>query len=85
MLRKVIHKTALKKKKFSSGILPHLYRNIISIIASYNCWTESPYIYSEGASVQVLQKCTFSVIIMDLRHKRQRKIRRFSIYNMTVK
>ena len=35
---------------FSSGLLPHWYRNIISIVAFDNCCTESPYIYSEGAS-----------------------------------
>ena len=40
------------------------YQGIISIVASYNCWTESPYIYPEGASVQVLQIGASGFIIM---------------------
>ena len=63
---------------FSSGLLPHWYKNIISIVAFDNCCTESPYIYSEGASVRVLQLYTYSVIIMDLRHKRREKLGDFS-------
>ena len=71
-------------KKFFSGLLPYRYRNIIPIVALYNCWKEFPYIYSEGARVQVLQRCTSSGIIMDLRYKRKCKIRRFFVYNMIV-
>ena len=51
-------------KKFFSGLLPYRYRNIIPIVAPYNCWKEFPYICSEGARVQVLQRCTSSGIII---------------------
>ena len=64
-------------KKFFSGLLLYRFRNIIPIVAPYNCWKEFPYIYSEGARVQVLQRCISSGIIMDLRYKRKCKIRRF--------
>ena len=34
----------------------------INIVVPYNCWKEFPYIYSEGARVQVLQRCISSGI-----------------------
>ena len=71
-------------KKFFSGLLLYGYRNIIPIVAPYNCWKEFPYIYSEGARVHVLQRCTSSGKIMDLRYKRECKIRIFFVYNMIV-
>ena len=49
-------------KSFFSGLLLYRYRNIILIVAPYNCWKEFPYIYSEGARVQVLQRCISSGI-----------------------
>ena len=58
------------------------YRNIIRIVAPYNCWKE--FVYSEGAGVQVLRRCTSNGIIIDLRYKRKGKIRRFFVYNITV-
>ena len=62
-------------KKVLSGLLSYRYRNIIRIVAPYNCWKE--FIYSEEAGVQVLRRCTSNGIIMDLIYKRKGKIRRF--------